>query len=354
MKREGTIGAATFLAIAAAVGFSLQPGPKQAESSRADRNVESKRPKATITKGVTHKEMPGCRSLQEELKDFLAVEQLALPKVCYELGDTSTDTSPEGLSEKTSQLKFVIAMVPDPVHSHLSALFDQFAVAIQEGAQDEKYDFDGSWFPWDEEASSYALLADEKEANREKQLREEQPGIMLFRKTLECSDDELKQPGGCKEELAKSYRKGLIVFFVGEETTHGIHKEQFYNALEWIADLEPKTDVKRKRLAILGPTFSGSLPSLAAVLTDPRITDPEIHDPKKADPKKSVPKKADQKLRELLDLWQERTDQRLAIYSGRVSSNLSAQVSSTRSTPTSYFTALCMMTTRFCGDSAIT
>jgi hypothetical protein len=54
MKKEGTIGAATFLAIAAVVGVSLQTGPKQEGSGRPDKNITIKRSKPSLTKNITH------------------------------------------------------------------------------------------------------------------------------------------------------------------------------------------------------------------------------------------------------------------------------------------------------------
>jgi hypothetical protein len=68
----------------------------------------------------------------------------------------------------------------------------------------------------------------------------------------------------------------------------------------WIAALKPKTTPAIERVAILGPTFSGSLPSLAQVLSE-------------------------RKIQTQLDLPTRRYGQRLAIYSGSVSSNPSAR-----------------------------
>jgi hypothetical protein len=72
MKREGTI-AATFLAIAAVVGFSLETGPKPEESGRVDRSGEIKRSKPALISNATQ-DMPGCSSLQSELQDFPRIE----------------------------------------------------------------------------------------------------------------------------------------------------------------------------------------------------------------------------------------------------------------------------------------
>ena len=285
MKTEGTIGAATLLAIAAVVGFSLQTGPKQEGGANADRNGMSTRSKPALTK-KDGDGGPGCSNLKEQLEDFLETEHLTLPEQCSGPKPASGTGSSPDLSEKTSHLKFVVAILPDPVHTHLPALFDQFAVAVQEAAQDEKYDFDSSWLPWDEAENPYALLSDEKTSNLEKALKEDEPGIILFRKT--------------DVGPSESYGEGLVVFVVGEDATHGIHKEQFRNALAWTSVLRSIPD-QGKPLAILGPTFSGSLPSLAQILSEKTITAP-------------------------LGLHQTRNRQPLAIYSGSVSSKHAAQV----------------------------
>ena len=151
----------------------------------------------------------------------------------------------------------MIATLPDPLHTHQAVLFDQFTAAVQDAAQDEQYDFDGSWLPWEDEPESYALLADQEKADSQKDLREQQPGIFLFRSA----------------RGSKTYNEGLVVFVVAEEATHGIHKDQFRNALAWVDALVPEKAERRKRLAILGPTFSGSLPSLTQVLSDQKAAD---------------------------------------------------------------------------------
>jgi hypothetical protein len=286
MRREGTIGAATVLAIAAVIGVSLRTGPKQEGSGRADQTSAIKRSRPSISKKVTHRLGSGCGSLEAQLEEFLEIKELVAPEQCYEPGDASRKEPQQDLTQKTSQLKFVIALMPDPVHTHLPVLFDQFAVAIQEGAQDERYEFDSSWLPWDEEESSYALLADQKAANSERELKENQPGIILFRK---------------QGALSRSYHEALVVFVVGEEATQGIHKEQFRNALAWIESLKPKAATKIGRVAILGPTFSGSFPSLTQLLFERKTT-------------------------ELLDLGTTRRGLPLAIFSGSVSGQTPAHM----------------------------
>lgn len=281
MKKEGTFGAATLLAIAAVVGVTMQTGPKPEPGGKAGQAEAVKHAKPAIPRRADHPVLSGCGGLKDQLEDFLDVKELAAPGECYPTGVTPPPQV--DLSDKTSQLKFVIALMPDPVHTHMSGLFDQFSVSIQEGAQDEQYDFDSSWLPWDDEESTYALLDDQKKANQEKDVKEDQPGIILFRK---------------KGTPSQTYYGGLVVFVVGEEATEGIHGEQFRNALEWIGSLDPKAAAPNDRLAILGPTFSGSFPSLTRALTRAQ---------------------ADPTIAKLLNLGATADGRRLAIYSGSVS-----------------------------------
>jgi hypothetical protein len=113
-----------------------------------------------------------------------------------------------------------------------------------------------------------------------------------------CSEEMLKTTGSCNQDVATLYGEGLIVFVVGEEATQEIHTEQFKNAVEWIKVLQPQNTDIGNRLAILGPTFSGSFPSVAHLVRDKKIA-------------------------EKLGLG--RSDRRLAIYSGSVSSSSSAR-----------------------------
>ena len=273
----------TFLAIAAVVGVSLHNGPKPEGNGSADQTsaIRQSKPSKSKSKKITHPVGSACSNLEEQMEDFLDIAELAAPDLCYEPGSppdfSKKNAYLSDLGQRTSHLKFVIATLPDPVHTHLPVVFDQFTVAIQEGGQDEKYDFDGSWFPWDEEETSYSRLDDEKISDAENELKEMQPGIILFRRSGNCNGPKEDQPGDCEDSnteakkdkvLTRPYREGLVVFVVGEEPTHGIHRDQFRNAVAWITALKPKPDAKIGRVAVLGPTFSGSFPSLAQVLSE--------------------------------------------------------------------------------------
>lgn len=216
MKQELTWGTAAAVAIVAAVGISSQSGgkpfsPLSTGRESAQSIVGAKAPnKGKPGKGV----QPQCIDSIPMLEHFFFHEKITGPASCY-----SSKPTPTPLNARF-QTRFVIATLPDPLHTHFSLLFDRLVEAIQEGAQDEEYEYDSSWLPWETEESSLPLLKDEDDAEERKEKREDQPGILLFR-----------GPGQFP------YQDALVVFIVGEEPTRGIHRAQFENAVAWIGVL---------------------------------------------------------------------------------------------------------------------
>jgi hypothetical protein len=131
-------------------------------------------------------------------------------------------------------LRFMVALVPAPPDPRL----DQALEAIQEGfAHSESshtipprpdYLIDRVWLPWT--GADAALVRSAQKA----------PGLMLFR-------------GGDPRSLA-------LVFLVAEATKTGIQKGAFKSALDLIAELQEVSI--EPDVAILGPSFSGSMESL--------------------------------------------------------------------------------------------
>jgi len=247
MKQELAWGTAAAVAIVAAVGISSQPGNKPATSSTerlgGQSVVTTKAPKKGAPESGV---LPHCSDSIPLLEHFFLHEKITGPPGCY-----TDKASPTPLDVKF-QTNFVIATLPDPLHTHFSLLFDRLVEAIQQGAQDERYEYDSSWLPWETEDSSLALLTDQDEADDRRDKRESQPGIVLFRHSSESAAE-------------SPYQKALIVFIVGEEPTRGVHRAQFENAVAWINALQPSGD-QRTSVTILGPTFSGSFNSLADLL----------------------------------------------------------------------------------------
>ncbi len=153
---------------------------------------------------------------------------------------------------------FIIALVPDPVHTRPALIFDRLIEVIQEASEDQGFHFVRALIPWDPkvhpESDNFAIrLEDQVYANA----RGEFPGLLTFRNEGD-------------------QRRHLFVLLVGESPTGGIEKRQFANAVDWIVHASGAPGcampcaagaAARPSLRILGPTFSGSLPSLAELLT---------------------------------------------------------------------------------------
>lgn len=297
MRRESSFGIAALVAIAAALGVSVR-SPKQEGAS------EGSHVQTTVSHHTASKEhkSSACAELGEHLEDFLDINNGQLPTPCD--APSSSSANPKG----KWGLKFAIATLPDPLHTHLAVSFDEAIATIQDAAQDEGYDFDSSWLPWDQQDEPpYSHLGDQEQADEETKEREQQPGILLFRRTVDDRDnvgaDDRKsgertltmpptaEPGvktfskqddtgrehqepsneGATAPFVTRYRQGLVVFVAGEDATHGIHRHQFRNALEWIQKLAEQGLGRSDRTLILGPTFSGSFASLAELLSDPEV-----------------------------------------------------------------------------------
>lgn len=179
----------------------------------------------------------------------------------FEQTSAPTPTLPAGI-------ELMVAMVPDPVHTHLSLQFDRALEAIQQAAQDEKYTYDSSWLPWKNQSTEYAGLADQKLAAQEAARRELCPGIILFRRNMNLASPGACAPNGGQSRPAGTiYECGLLVFVVGEEPTSGMNVNQWLNALHWVHD-HPQMDRRDRPLRILGPTFSGSMPSIVRAVDE--------------------------------------------------------------------------------------
>jgi hypothetical protein len=80
------------------------------------------------------------------------------------------------------KLRVFLAIVPDPVHTHLALFFDRQIDAIEQAAQDNGYLFDRAIMPWDyeehPEPTDFHLRLLEK---LYRSASEKEPGLMVFR-----------------------------------------------------------------------------------------------------------------------------------------------------------------------------
>jgi hypothetical protein len=177
------------------------------------------------------------------------------PKTVEEMckSDTPLDVEFGRLAQSDNDIQFAIAMVPDPIHTHLSLFFDRSIDAIQQGAQQAGWIFDRATMPWDNqdhaESTDFRIRLEEDTYKDDK---EDLPGLMIFR------------PLGPNRLTG-----GLFVFVIAETPTGGLSKEQFRTATRLIevAGVKKSDGTKvsavTQPLRIIGPTFSGSLYSLA-------------------------------------------------------------------------------------------
>src|SRR3974390_3472807 len=255
MKRNSGL-VAGFLAVLTIVGISNLPN-KSSESAAA---TEPKNPPVPSAGAVPAPKSPRpygpCTEIAKRLRRLIKdadkpVDSWELPRACYE------SDRPNGLEkvQASSGVRFAVAMVPNPVTTHLPLLFDRLAQTIQQAARDENYSYDASWFPWDAPNKTYPLLGDQQAAENLLEIQQGQPGVVVFRRAP-TSDP-------AKASHDKPYEGGLAVLLVGEQPTGGISDGQLKNALAWIAHLGGLAAGGRR---VLGPTFSGSFPSLRRAL----------------------------------------------------------------------------------------
>ncbi|HLK39332.1 MAG TPA: hypothetical protein VKU41_21375, partial [Polyangiaceae bacterium] len=145
----------------------------------------------------------------------------------------------------------LIALVPDPTDSGRSDWFDSALEGVEEavaaglagagppGAA-TTYVRDRDWLPWPGADT----------AKRQARCWPSNPGVVLYRPAnTPCTEP------------------GFLVLLVGETPTWGVRAEQLTAALDQIDELEAWERKERlPEYRILGPTFSGSAASLAAVL----------------------------------------------------------------------------------------
>ena len=256
MKREGGLWAtAAVLGIAATVGVSTTKSTPPSPAKTAPKTTQSS--SGPKTQAMAALDKGPCPDLEQLLQTFFLVDEkeIVAPNSCYP-DEKQPPPNSTTFPDRVKHLRFVIATLPDPLHTHFPLIFDRSTEAIEEAAQDDGYVYDSSWLPWETEQASYVHIDDQDKAQKRKEQQEDQPGILLFRRSLHEQNPRLRP-----------FEYGLAVLIVGEEPTGGIHRRQFENAVQWIAALQPHTDDDwPPPLQILGPSFSGSIPSLVELL----------------------------------------------------------------------------------------
>jgi hypothetical protein len=161
--------------------------------------------------------------------------------------DRGTAPSKQTQSGAAPHIQVLFATVPHPLETHLAAQFDHNVDALQDGLQDSGFVFDSSWIPW--RAHSAAESFDDEQKEKKAQDEEDKlPGVLLFRKA-------------CASQNAYDY--GLVAFLITDKPTQGVALAQVTSSLQIIEDLKLNLS---PQIRILGPTFSGSFPSLVVMV----------------------------------------------------------------------------------------
>jgi hypothetical protein len=280
MNRNGTAILATAILFSMLASSGTRPGP----STRSGSNGAPQRSTSSSAKpGHPNCEASDCKTpkqagekdYQDSITDLFRQycengigkgDNDASEKEAGRTGKEDEDATEKGVGEKRKVKcrlqpeNFVIAIVPDPVHTHLALYFDRTIDTIEEALQDDGYNFYQAIVPWDQEAhpqpDDFKLRLDAKEYQEGK---EHFPGVMLF-----TPSGDLFGPTSVVVDAPKD---PLAVMLVAESPTAGVNKEQFLNAIGQIKQLTPVTETAKIKLKILGPTFSGSLTSLKNLLS---------------------------------------------------------------------------------------
>ena len=241
--------------------FLLVSGVLQIAGPRSNTQKDGQNPatsESPSTQGPAQKSAYA-ETLTRKIQEFFAdSSEPSRPPGTRPAGAVSQGASP---LIPADHLQFLIAILPDPVHTHLALFFDRSIEAIQQGAQAKGYVFDRATMPWKRTPRTEKADSENSRVERAAQRQNESlPGLLIFRRS---------RPSG-----ASAREKALFVFVVGETPTAGLNKQQFRNALQLIANSSPPNGLpadSKPQLLIMGPTFSGSLNSLQEELQSDQV-----------------------------------------------------------------------------------
>ena len=291
MKQNTGWIAAIGVAVAAIFGFSVLPSRNAAPPEVREGTQQKGAAAQEVVSPAASLQLP-CWEIERRIREFLPNKESRLyekkvlaPEGCFVKGSEKGDQWVPSDKEKSPQLRFLIATLPNPVRTHFALEFDRLTDALQQAAQDQGYNYDSSWLPWVNPPRQYSSLTDQENWDARRSYQEKQPGVLVFRSALpDCSQpdanlQDVQQQGAKQQDVeqqgakktpaqgncaGRPYQKGLLVFVVGENPTGGIDTEQFKSAVAWIEKLRPQGTWDNLR--ILSPFFSGSFQSLAQLL----------------------------------------------------------------------------------------
>jgi hypothetical protein len=147
---------------------------------------------------------------------------------------------PTTYDRKVSEsFRTLVVTIPDPIDSRLDSDFDETLTALSLAAAIRGYALDRFWLPWSVDRRD--LEPDGSPGH----CHTRQPGVVLYR-------------GAAQSALGDRH---LALLLVGETPTTGIHRVAMARALEMV-----RAAGDEKAVRVLGPSFSGTAPSLTREL----------------------------------------------------------------------------------------
>ncbi len=176
----------------------------------------------------------------------------------------SPSPAPSQCISKGTKLEFLLASVPDPIHTHLLLYFDRSIESLQWAIGDAGYSFETYWLPWSAYPEKQLLtLADRRQRQLELDPQSAHPGVLIFgRHPLDLA------------AAAAGPDPLLIVFLVAETPTGGVRTPALMSALAAVGQASQAAGQPVPEIRFVGPDFSGSLRPLAALAQDLLRRDP--------------------------------------------------------------------------------
>jgi hypothetical protein len=284
MAQRPLVGGAVAVGIVAAALRLTVPGPSSQVQSLNDLTAVGKHGKHVVASKINpfdqvnwtdemknHPEQLGRLSAEKELKQTID-DFYSAPAGSDDVPQASPLNPGTASAEK---IEVMIAIEPDPIHTHLALWFDRDMDALEDALQDSHWQYQSSWLPWSpvSNPTSGDHFVDREQERLFLEGREEFPGVLLFRPGPDerCPKGQGAAPGqntgsDARDDIACH---PLAVFLVGNSPTAGIDRTQFLASLAWLKTLSKD----QTELRILGPSFTGSCESLRDLLSATEVGD---------------------------------------------------------------------------------
>lgn len=266
MAKATTVGTVAVLALTGGIAYRAvqsQPAPAAVKSA-GPAPIAANRVRSRVSQD--HRAEGPCQVIRDFLihhdessKESPVSGHIAVSGGSGEKVDLSFNGRQEKGAEETDcgegKLAYLIALVADPVNSHLALSFDRSIESLVRGATTAEYSYVNYYFPWQTDLSRDQPDPElREEQKKEKQEVEKWPGLLLFRGKGNPSGGKCKPYENCP----------LAIFLVAETPTAGISRIEFHRAVSYITNGRPS----QLPIPIVGPSFSGSVESLIEALRE--------------------------------------------------------------------------------------